>query len=113
MRKSIHKDNSIARMKTKGERVYQMNIQLFPVTNASDLAAQSPVLESALDLKPETEMIEGVDEVVVVNVAPSVVVPEPVLQAQATAPVDPAAKDSRTNVSSLAATAASAADLFR
>lgn len=34
MRKSIHKDNAIARTKEKGERVYQLNIQLFPVTNA-------------------------------------------------------------------------------
>lgn len=33
MRKSIHKDTSIARMKTPGERVYQLNIQLFPVTD--------------------------------------------------------------------------------
>lgn len=32
MRKSIHKDNSIARMKSPGERVYQLNIQLFPVS---------------------------------------------------------------------------------
>ncbi|MGZ3801881.1 MAG: TIGR02147 family protein, partial [Bdellovibrio sp.] len=30
MRKALHKDNSISRMKEKGERVYQMNIQLFP-----------------------------------------------------------------------------------
>ena len=35
MRKSLHKDNSIARMATKGERVYQLNLQLFPVSNAS------------------------------------------------------------------------------
>lgn len=36
MRKSIYKDASIARMKEKGERVYQLNIQLFPVTDAND-----------------------------------------------------------------------------
>lgn len=35
MRKSLHKDNSIARMSSKGERVYQLNLQLFPVSNAS------------------------------------------------------------------------------
>lgn len=35
MRKSLHKENSIARMTTKGERVYQLNLQLFPVTNPS------------------------------------------------------------------------------
>lgn len=33
MRKQTHKDNSIRRMESKGERVYQMNLQLFPVTN--------------------------------------------------------------------------------
>ena len=33
MRKTLHKDNSIARMSSKGERVYQMNLQLFPVSN--------------------------------------------------------------------------------
>lgn len=35
LRKQINKDNSIARMSSKGERVYQLNIQLFPVTNSS------------------------------------------------------------------------------
>lgn len=34
MRKQINKDNSIARSSSKGEKVYQLNIQLFPVTNA-------------------------------------------------------------------------------
>lgn len=35
LRKTLHKDNSIARMNAKGERVYQLNLQLFPVSNAS------------------------------------------------------------------------------
>ncbi len=35
LRKSLHKDNSIARMNNKGDRVYQLNLQLFPVTNTS------------------------------------------------------------------------------
>lgn len=35
MRKSLHKDNSIARMSSKGDRVYQLNLQLFPVSNAA------------------------------------------------------------------------------
>jgi uncharacterized protein (TIGR02147 family) len=35
MRKQINKDNSIARMNSKGERVYQLNIQLFPVSNVA------------------------------------------------------------------------------
>ncbi|MBC7752797.1 MAG: DUF4423 domain-containing protein [Moraxellaceae bacterium] len=34
LRKSLHKENSIARMNDKGERVYQLNLQLFPVSNA-------------------------------------------------------------------------------
>ncbi len=33
MRKSLHKDNSIARLAGKGDRVYQLNLQLFPVSN--------------------------------------------------------------------------------
>ncbi len=33
MRKALHKENAIARMSSKGERVYQMNLQLFPVSN--------------------------------------------------------------------------------
>lgn len=32
MRKQLHKDNSIARMNSKGEKIYQLNIQLYPVT---------------------------------------------------------------------------------
>lgn len=42
-RKSVHKDNSIARGQNKGQRVYQLNIQLFPVTDKvseESLAAQ-------------------------------------------------------------------------
>lgn len=35
MRKSLHKENAIARMSAKGERVYQLNLQLFPVSNAA------------------------------------------------------------------------------
>ena len=35
MRKSLHKENNIARMNGKGERVYQLNLQLFPVSNPS------------------------------------------------------------------------------
>lgn len=34
LRKQLNKDNSIARMQTPGERVYQLNLQLFPVTNS-------------------------------------------------------------------------------
>lgn len=35
MRKSVQKDNSVRRANSKGERVYQLNLQLFPVTNRS------------------------------------------------------------------------------
>ena len=50
LRKSVHKDNSIARMKTAGEKVYQLNIQLFPVTLACAQAVEAhptnkPMLE--------------------------------------------------------------------
>lgn len=111
MRKGIHKDNSIARMKSKGERVYQLNIQLFPVTNSAGVSVPAPVvMESALDLKPETEMVE-VPESKHIPVAP--IASESVIQAQNSAAAPSEAKDSRQNVSSLAATAASAADLFR
>lgn len=94
MRKSLHKDNSIARMKDKGERVYQLNIQLFPVTNASNVQIQemeqAPLVKPTLDVKAEPAIVET---------APA-------------ANVNNEAKD-RQNVSSLAASAASAADLFR
>lgn len=33
MRKAVQKENSVKRMTSKGERVYQLNLQLFPVTN--------------------------------------------------------------------------------
>jgi uncharacterized protein (TIGR02147 family) len=33
MRKQINKDNSIKRMSERGDRVYQLNLQLFPVTD--------------------------------------------------------------------------------
>ncbi|UXR65921.1 TIGR02147 family protein [Bdellovibrio bacteriovorus] len=110
MRKALHKDNSIARMKDKGERVYQLNIQLFPVTNAVESAVKAPVMKSSLDIVTETPIVETpVVAAVAVEQAPAVPV--------AAAPAAPAAakdqKNDRSNVSSLAATAASAADLFR
>lgn len=111
MRKALHKDNSIARMKDKGERVYQLNIQLFPVTNAVESAVK-PAMKSALDIQVETPIVETAVEAPVMIAAESApVVP------QAAAPVAPVSakeqKNDRSNVSSLAATAASAADLFR
>lgn len=108
MRKSLHKDNSIARMKGKGERVYQLNIQLFPVTNAVEMA---PVVKSSLDIVTETPIVE----VPAMPVVEAPVAAAPAAAAQPT-PVAAAAakeKENRSNVSSLAATAASAADLFR
>jgi len=35
LRKQTYKDNAIKRLSSKGERVYQMNLQLFPITNSS------------------------------------------------------------------------------
>jgi hypothetical protein len=105
MRKALHKDNSIARMKSKGERVYQLNLQLFPVTNAVEgLDKTVPVVKPSLDIKPEPAMVEK-----------PAVAAAPVVPAEATpqAPEAAASKDNRSNVSSLAATAASAAELFR
>ena len=40
MRKSIHKDNAIHRMNSKGEKVYQLNIQLFPLTDSAQNEAK-------------------------------------------------------------------------
>ncbi|MGE3760587.1 MAG: TIGR02147 family protein, partial [Pseudobdellovibrionaceae bacterium] len=53
MRKSIHKDYSIKRMQDKGERVYQINLQLFALTNATQNSAVS---------EPEDAAIEGTIE---------------------------------------------------
>lgn len=39
-RKQVHKDNSIQRMQSKGERVYQLNLQLYPVTDASQTLSE-------------------------------------------------------------------------
>jgi uncharacterized protein (TIGR02147 family) len=36
LRKQIHKDTSIKRMAKKGERIYQLNLQLFPITLAKE-----------------------------------------------------------------------------
>ncbi|WP_413582866.1 TIGR02147 family protein [Bdellovibrio sp. HCB288] len=148
MRKGLHKDNSIARMKSKGERVYQLNIQLFPVTNSVNASSQ-PIMQSALDVKladsvmeaaaPSAEAVAKAEavlaqavEVVAVQAAPVApqVQPEAVAKPvsvapQTEAPPPPAKKSSlipnanqdankeRSNVSSLAASAASAAELFR
>ncbi len=35
-RKALNKDNNIARLESKGERVYQLNIQLFPITEKTE-----------------------------------------------------------------------------
>lgn len=42
LRKSMHKDNLTARESSKGERVYQLNLQLFPVSNASKKPTSLP-----------------------------------------------------------------------
>lgn len=102
MRKALHKDNSIARMKDKGERVYQLNIQLFPVTNAVESAVKAPAMKSALDIQVETPIVETTPvEAPVMMAEAAPVVP------QAAAPAAPVSakeqKNERSNVSSLAA----------
>lgn len=50
LRKSVHKDNATARGKGPGERVYQLNIQLFPVSNrAEGVEEKAPM--SRIDLR--------------------------------------------------------------
>ncbi|MFS4459130.1 TIGR02147 family protein [Bdellovibrio sp. HCB2-146] len=120
MRKALNKDNSIARMKEKGERVYQLNIQLFPVTNAVD-GVVSKAAAPTLNVQDTPAPMVAAEAPVAATAAPVAPAAEPVAAA-ATAPAAkpqaPAAKpekndDPRKNVSSLAASAASAADLFR
>jgi uncharacterized protein (TIGR02147 family) len=56
MRKALHKDNAISRSAKKGERVYQLNLQLFPVTNSSkslDALSIKDLLKSHLAGDPE------------------------------------------------------------
>ena len=115
MRKSINKDNSIARMKSKGERVYQLNIQLFPVTNAIEGVVEKP----AMTLAPSAPNLDIVVEEVPA-LAPAPVTASASVEPSATTPsekeaseVSVTATNKPSNVSSLAATAASAADLFR
>ncbi len=55
MRKSINKDNSIARSKSKGEKVYQLNIQLFPVTAGHVNKAHLVSNEAVTEAKPEAD----------------------------------------------------------
>lgn len=45
LRKSLHKDNLVAREISKGNRVYQLNLQLFPVSNAS----KNPIIRVVLN----------------------------------------------------------------
>lgn len=112
MRKSINKDNSIARMKTKGDRVYQLNIQLFPVTNAIDgLADRRAEMAASMFMNPQpTNSVLSESAAAMPGFIDSVA-PAAVAPAAETAQTD--ANNKSTNVSSLAATAASAADLFR
>lgn len=114
MRKSLNKDNSIARMKSKGERVYQLNIQLFPVTNAVETASKVVVAAETAEVTVPTTPAEvtAVEIPAVPVAAVAVAPPTPAATTPATVAKDNG-KDPRTNVSSLAASAASAADLFR
>lgn len=65
LRKTLNKDNAIARKEKKGERIYQINIQLFPVTDVAKTNAltagkavhadesTAPVKKSVQDLAQE------------------------------------------------------------
>lgn len=58
MRKALHKDNAIARSSKKGDRVYQLNLQLFPVTNSSktlDTVSLKDLLSRHLKGDPEIQ----------------------------------------------------------
>lgn len=90
MRKSLNKDNSIARASSKGERVYQLNLQLFPVTDAEASIATSSQAATAAD-----------------------VINKEALKEKLIAHAQELNTDPRQNVSDLAATAANAADLLR
>ena len=60
MRKALHKDNAIARSQKKGERVYQLNLQLFPVTNSAKNLDISMGLKEVLKghLSSDTDITE-------------------------------------------------------
>jgi uncharacterized protein (TIGR02147 family) len=60
MRKALHKDNAIARSNQKGERVYQLNLQLFPVTDSAKNLDPALVLKDLLKgtLGSDTEITE-------------------------------------------------------
>jgi uncharacterized protein (TIGR02147 family) len=60
IRKQINKDNSIARMSSKGDRVYQLNIQLFPVTNLA--TKQKPKTEPAALPQVDVENSEATQQ---------------------------------------------------
>lgn len=49
MRKGLHKDNANARTSTQGERVYQLNIQLYPVTDVTLSANDDSKIMSLLE----------------------------------------------------------------
>lgn len=103
MRKSMHKDNSIARMNSKGDRVYQLNIQLFPVSNAAPEILEKRKLQKAA----------GVGAT---SAGASVFVKQPAAAATSVKPENSATGEkpaAKADVSSLVASAASAADLFR
>lgn len=103
MRKSMHKDNSIARMNSKGDRVYQLNIQLFPVSNAT-----AEVVE-----KRKQQKGSGLGATAGANLIAQKNSLSTLQPASNKATAESADKNTQPDVSSLVASAASAADLFR
>lgn len=56
LRKNLHKDNAIHRTKEKGERVYQLNIQLFPVTETSE---NLPPIPRTAEINLEEQLLDS------------------------------------------------------
>lgn len=109
MRKSMHKDNSTSRMNSKGDRVYQLNIQLFPVSNAMPEVAEKRKQQKGMGLGA---MAAGASAF---SKPASTVSPAPAPTAGHTGKAEgsTAEKPVKADVGSLVASAASAADLFR
>jgi hypothetical protein len=104
MRKSMHKDNSISRMNSKGDRVYQLNIQLFPVSNAMPEVAEKRKQQKAMGLGATSAGA---------SILSKPVSGQPQVSGKTTSDGVPAEKSQKADVGSLVASAASAADLFR
>lgn len=105
LRKGINKDNSLARSKTKGEKVYQLNIQLFPITDSA-VSAVAPM--ASAEIRKDQVMAEFIDKARALQQTGAA----PVVSVQTSAAPDSAAKTSKSVVGSLLEAASTAASLF-